>query len=62
MRLRKFFGQTIDVVEVAVGFVLVLLVELDIVEGFVVKFSSTTFMFSRIIRGRRRFDGMRVGN
>jgi hypothetical protein len=37
---RKLFGETINVVEVAVGLVLVLLVELGIVELLVVELGS----------------------
>jgi hypothetical protein len=60
--LGKFLGQAIDIVEIAIGLVLVLLVKFGIVKGLIVKFGRTVFMFDRIIRGRRRFDGMRVGN
>lgn len=62
MRLGEFFGQTIDVIEVAVGLVLVLFVKLSIVEGFVVKFGCTIFMFNRIIWGGCRFNSMGVRN
>jgi len=37
MSARKLLSQTIDVVEVAVGLVLVLLVEFRIIESFVVE-------------------------
>src|SRR5579862_3480566 len=47
MRLGKFFGQAIDIVEVAVGLILVLLIKLGIIEGLVVKFNSTMFMLNR---------------
>lgn len=60
MRLRKFLGQAIDIIEVAVGFVFVLLVELSIVESLVVEFGSTMFIFDRIVRGGHRFDCMQV--
>jgi hypothetical protein len=36
----ELFGETIDVVEVAVGLVLVLLIELSIVESLVVELGS----------------------
>ena len=35
MRLGEFLGKSVDIVEVAVGFVLVLLIKLGIVEIFV---------------------------
>jgi len=47
MGLGKFLSQPIDVVEVAVGLVLVLLVELGIVEAFVIKLRD---------RGSRGFE------
>jgi hypothetical protein len=37
---RKFLGQTIDVVEVAVGFVLVFLVQFVMVEGLIIESRS----------------------
>ena len=40
MSAGKLFGKTIDVVEIAVGLVLVLLVELRIVESLVVELGS----------------------
>jgi hypothetical protein len=40
MSTGKLFGETIDVVEVAVGLVLVLLVKLGIVESLVVELGS----------------------
>lgn len=60
MRLRKFLCQAIDVVEVAIGLVLMLLVELSIIESFVVEFGRTMFMLDRIVRGRHRFDCMQM--
>jgi hypothetical protein len=39
MRAGEFLGQTIDVVEIAIRLVLVLLVELGIVEAFIVEFA-----------------------
>lgn len=42
MRLWEFLRQTIDIVEIAVGFILVLLVKLLIVEFLVVEFAILT--------------------
>ena len=50
MRTRKFLGKTVDVVEVAVGFVLVLFVQLVLVKAFIIELRGL---------GRRRGDGMR---
>ena len=40
MSTGKLFGETIDVVEVAVGLVLVLLVQLGLVESLVIELGS----------------------
>jgi len=50
----KLFGETIDVVEIAVGLVLVLLVELGIVESLVVELGSF------VLDGTDGFDMLRV--
>lgn len=42
MGTGKLLGEAVDVVEVAVGLVLVLLVQLGIVVGFVVEFALVT--------------------
>lgn len=47
MRLREILGETIDVVEVAVGLVLVFLVELRLVEALVVEFATAAARRSR---------------
>jgi hypothetical protein len=50
----KFFGESIDVVEVPVRFILVLLLKLGIVEFFVIEFA--------MLRWVGRLDISRKGN
>jgi hypothetical protein len=53
--LWEFLGQTIDIIEVAVGLVFVLLFEFGIVEFFVVEFRS--LMADRSMEGLRLLEG-----
>jgi hypothetical protein len=53
--LGKFLGQPIDVIEVAVGLILVLLVKFGIVESLVVEFGS------RAVGWLADWFGLRVG-
>lgn len=43
MCLGEFFGETINVIEIAVRFILVFLVQFGIAETFVVEFGSIVF-------------------
>ena len=40
MGLREFLGEAVDVVEVAVGFVFVFLVQFCVVEAFIIVFGN----------------------
>ena len=53
--LWEFLGQTIDIIEVAVGLVFVLLFEFGTVEFFVVEFRS--LMADRSMEGLRLLEG-----
>ena len=55
MGLWEFLGQAIDVVEITVGFVLMLFLEFGIVEFFVVEFRS--LMADRSMEGLRLLEG-----
>lgn len=51
VRLRKLLGQAVDVVEVSVGFVLVLLVQFSVVETLVIEFRRTRIGLSWLTSG-----------
>ena len=60
MGSREFFGEAIDVVEVAVGFIFVLLVQLSIVEFLVVEFGGV--LLFRVAGLTSRFGMLGIRN
>lgn len=60
MSTGKFLGEPVDVIEVAVGLVLVLLVELGVVVGLVVEFALAAEV-SEGGSGVARSDGWNSG-